>query len=799
MTAMLERPQETPADLPAPPDGPARRRGPGLRPWLMSGAVALAVCLAAASLHGVLEGWAWLPSVVLAVLAVELGTAAGRALNWPAAAGVLLGLAGLVASVTAMFLAPASLLGFIPGPGFTRALEPMLAEAEDTVVSQVAPVLANPGIVLVACLGIGLAALLLDTIVVPLQMPATGGAVLLAVVSVPAVIKPGSIGPWGFAAAAAGYLLVLGCAQWYLGQQGSIQASSADDAPAGPRPRPAAAGRVGRGTAIGAASVLTALALPLAVPGFNDGLFPEGARLNWLGVPTGLNPIVNLGENLRRPGALGRMTYATDAGTGLYLRSVTLENLSGARWRPSDTRGGNTGVGNIALPQIRALLTQGTVTTTEISTSSYTSPWLLAPYAPARVEGLEGTWNWDPGTLNIRGAAGTTPANQQYTVTSVAPRLTRSLLASADPSGDPAVDRVSTELPSDRPGIIRDTTAEVVGGLDRPFEQALAIQRYLRGPGFIYSEQAPVDGGYDQSGFGVVGAFLEAKAGYCVHFSAAMAVMAREAGIPSRIAVGYAPGRKTGETLVRDGVELTQYEIDSRDAHAWPELYFDGIGWVAFEPTPGRGVVPDYARADTAGHAPGQAPAENLEPGREAPAAAETAPAGPATSAEAPAGAPDRSGWAALPAACVLLALLGPMLLRAGRRRRRRAQLADPGTPGRQSAQLAWAETLDAAADYGQPAGGAESAREFETRLAGSGALAGTAPEALRRLRAEYERAAYADPQPRAGGPQAAPGPVLLADAEQVLAGLRAGAGWRQRLLARFLPRSLFRSRRDAA
>ncbi|MFD1214145.1 DUF3488 domain-containing protein, partial [Arthrobacter sp. GCM10027362] len=203
------------AGFPAPPDRPARRRFPDPGPWLISGAVAMAVCLAAASLHGVLEGWDWLPAVVLAVLAVELGTAVGRALRRPAIVSALLGLAGLVASTTAMFLAPASLLGVIPGPGSLRVLEPMLDQARDTVVSQVAPVLVNPGIVLLACLGIGAATLLLDTIAVPLQMPATSGAVLLAVASVPAVIKPSSIGPWGFAATAAGYLLVLGCAQWY--------------------------------------------------------------------------------------------------------------------------------------------------------------------------------------------------------------------------------------------------------------------------------------------------------------------------------------------------------------------------------------------------------------------------------------------------------------------------------------------------------------------------------------------------------------------------------------------------------
>ena len=71
-----------------------------------------------------------------------------------------------------------------------------------------------------------------------------------------------------------------------------------------------------------------------------------------------------------------------------------------------------------------------------------------------------------------------------------------------------------------------------------------------------------------------------------------MAVMARLEGIPSRIAVGYAPGRPTGATVSIGGQgALPEYEVDARDAHAWPELYFQGLGWVAVraDPVPRRG------------------------------------------------------------------------------------------------------------------------------------------------------------------------------------------------------------------
>ncbi|AUI51758.1 DUF3488 and transglutaminase-like domain-containing protein [Arthrobacter crystallopoietes] len=784
MTATLDRGQghgirsETPEYL-APDNGSRRRLPTGSGPWLMSAAIAAAVVLTAANLNGVIEGWAWLGNIFFTVLCVEAGTALGRALNWPAVAATLLGLGGLIGSVTLMFFASTSFLGVFPGPGTFRALEPMVDQAQETVISQVAPVLATPGIVMVACVGIGLVALLVDTVAVPLQMPATAGGGLLAVLMVPAIIKPNSLGAVGFVAAAIGFLLILGCAQWLGGD---------DQAPAGT----VRAGQFTRAASIGAAGLAVTLLLPLAIPGFTSGAFPQGSRLNWLGAPTGLNPIVSLGDNLRRPGAFGRMTYATDSTDPLYIRSVTLENLAGARWRPTDPDGvQRSGVERIGTRSTRELMERGEVTTTVISTGSFTSPWLPVPYAPAEVDGLSGNWTWDPRTLAIRGTGNTTSADQEYTVRSVEPVLTREGLESADSIDAPVVDDIFTELPDSMPDIIEETTDGVLDGLTEPYEQAMAIQSYLRGPDFVYSEDAPVDGGYDQSGFDVVGAFLEEKSGYCTHYASTMAIMARTAGIPSRIAVGYAPGDETGEVLEMDGRELTEFEIDSRDAHAWPELYFEDLGWVAFEPTPGRGAVPDYAQAEVA-PVPNPAEPENLNPraGPTLPLPSAGAEPEAGTGTEAESLAPRL--WSAAGAAVLLLALLSPMLLRTSRTRKRRTQLLAPAVPERESALLAWEETLDVAADYGEPSAPEESARAFNQRLAATGTLDGEPAAALERLRTGYEHAAYSNPQTPAQPPvNSRRWEDVMAVAEQ----LKAGSSWQQRLLGRFLPQSLFRRR----
>jgi hypothetical protein len=86
---------------------------------------------------------------------------------------------------------------------------------------------------------------------------------------------------------------------------------------------------------------------------------------------------------------------------------------------------------------------------------------------------------------------------------------------------------------------------------------------------------------------------LRSHAGFCQQFATSMAVLARIDGIPSRVAVGFTQGNRQ-----RDG----SWTITSHDAHAWPELYFSGFGWLAFEPTPradGQAVAPAYTLPHT--------------------------------------------------------------------------------------------------------------------------------------------------------------------------------------------------------
>lgn len=129
-------------------------------------------------------------------------------------------------------------------------------------------------------------------------------------------------------------------------------------------------------------------------------------------------------------------------------------------------------------------------------------------------------------------------------------------------------------------------TMDIVKDCETPIEKAYAIADYLR-DGFVYT----LDGAYPPEGRDFVSWFvLDEKQGYCTYYASAMAVMARLAGIPSRYAEGYCAVDNGTGTI----------EVTAEDAHAWAELYFNGIGWLEFDVTPGtayssRHIVPPNA------------------------------------------------------------------------------------------------------------------------------------------------------------------------------------------------------------
>ncbi len=742
----------------------------------------VAVLGAALSLNGVLRGWAWFMPLITTVVVVALTLAVLRALRAQPLIATLGSFATLAAVLSFIFCRQESLAGFIPTTETFTAVGRLIKRAAETVVSESAPVAPNAGIVFVVCACLGLLVILIDALAVPLSMPAASGIGLLAVMVVPATIKPQSVGVAGFIGAAVGYLLILGCSHWFA-PDARLQSGSGRGA-----------GQFRRSVITGGLALALTMTVPLAIPGFETGTFPQGSRLSPWGTSNGLNPMITLGNSLRSPTGSGRITYATSANAPLYLRSVTIDHFDGETWAPDD-RAGERRVGADRIETGYAVQGEVVNAVTSVNAGLFTSPYLPAPFAPASVNGLNGRWTWDPATLSIMSTETTTRA-QRYVVFSAAPRITSESLSQAT-SVPQGISEDFLRIPGNLPDIVRQTADTVTASAGSNYGKALALQKYLRSGEFIYSLQAPVQNGYDGNGLSVLADFLAVKSGYCVHFSSAMAVMARAEGIPSRIAVGYAPGRLTGESVALVGQgSFPEYEVDARDAHAWPELYFEGLGWVPFEPTPSRGVVPEYAtessvpsnlstNADekevlTTPAPPAAAPVPI--PGVESPSA------GSATTNPLPA-------IAAAAAGVLLLAgfLWSPRLSRTVLRRRRLNQKPpdETGIPGFKdpSPVLAWEELQDLATDYGVPSTPSETPRHFSVRLRSSAALGDSgglddaAHAAVASLTSDFERQRY--------GRMATPAPAAAGRIAVVREALRNNARWLVRFRADWLPPSM--------
>lgn len=130
------------------------------------------------------------------------------------------------------------------------------------------------------------------------------------------------------------------------------------------------------------------------------------------------------------------------------------------------------------------------------------------------------------------------------------------------------------------PSRVWDLARELTDEEDSLIGKVLAVENYLKNSGnFRYSK---IDASVTPSGEDYVDHFLfETQVGYCDNFSSAMVVLLRTLGIPARWAKGFASGEIIGE----EGDQQI-YAIRNSDAHSWPEVYFEGFGWLPFEPTP---------------------------------------------------------------------------------------------------------------------------------------------------------------------------------------------------------------------
>lgn len=768
---------------------PVQMAGPSAH-WAITCALVVLLVVGLGALGPLLRGSAWWFATAFIGAVVLCSSAAFRQLRVSPTYVPLASFGVLLAALTLLFGAGSGLLWLIPTGETLGIFEDLIRNGVISIEQQSTPAEAIEGIVFLLAVGAGLIALTMDTLAVTLRWPALAGLPVLIPVAVPGLIVEGGADPMALVLTGAAYLVLL---RVDVRLRRAAEANSPDRGRDAPRVitslQRGGPGPLWGSLAVGGIGIVSALVLSAATPEFTPGgLVGSGSSSRLFAA--GVSPMIDLGQDLRRPQAGPALHYETSATELPYLKLLTLDQFVGTTWTAmvnrSDTEDSrfNDNMDDLGAPPGLSDKVKTSTTRTDIVIDGVETTWLPIPTPATSVAGLDGTWYADPGARAITSSDSTTNG-QTYTVSALQVEPTAEQLR--DSSLDyPVTVESALDMPVPTPEIIRTTAETVAADAKSPYDSAVAIQKYLRSSDFSYDTESPVREGFDGGGADVIATFLEVKRGYCTHFASAMAIMARSIGIPARLALGYLPGEKADTTG-----DDRRYNVDSHDLHVWPELYFVGIGWVPFEPTPGRGSVPDYST-------PAAAQASELAPGATAPGTAPRSAAdrleeeaGTASAGTAQESGTDTLARAGLALSIVLLLLLLPGAGRQVLRGVRMRRLAS----GRGGPPQAWAELTDTALDHGIDVSERETARSLAGRLVPladpSGQPNSPVAAAIERLLVAEERAHYARP---GSGAQAADGRGLSDDLTLVLRALHSSATRGSRWRALLLPASLWPS-----
>lgn len=649
---------------------------------------------------------------------------------------------GALALVAAWTVLPESTAAGIPWKGTLDAAMSALSEANQKFGQVVAPVDPADGFVLGAVLGVGLVALMADWAAFRVRstwesvVPAFGLFVFTSLL--------GS-DRWQWWVIGAQVVAILGvvCTHWarvrvsstpWLGSRAST-AGGTQGAPAALSVAPLLSG----------AAMLTALAVGAALfigprlPGANDppliGVRDESDT--GPGKRTTISPLVDIRGRLTERSEREAFTVKTN-NQKAYWRLTALDTFDGQIWSSNDSyRKSGRELERVG-PRARAA--QDIVQ--EYSIKELASIWLPAAYQPLEIEGVDGvSYNAESGSAISKFP---TSDSLNYTVRSARPSFTRAELSMGQALA-PASLRSHLALPEGIPPEVQQLARDVVGaaGADNPFTRALALQDYLRDN---YQYDINIDQGHGRQ---ALSNFLfTTKRGYCEQFAGSYAVLARMVGLPSRVAVGFTPGDFDQAAGV--------YRVKGIHAHAWPEVFIEGAGWVLFEPTPGRGApgaesYTGVAEAQDTSGGQGQVPATTQVPSETG--GTQPPPPEGTTTTEVPNEAPGTGGGLARNLSKILLALVAiavvvglwlvfvPLIRRARRRRRRAA--------ARNAAErvlVAWTEADEALRLARARRRPSETLVEHARRAGGS--VPADARQALQRLASDATSASYAEVMP---------------------------------------------------
>ncbi|MCK9924406.1 transglutaminase-like domain-containing protein [Frankia sp. AgPm24] len=745
---------------------PARSRSG--RSWqLAQAALLLTVALAVAGEFAALfAGWTAWPVLAGAVLASAAATGAARRLSTRMDVRVVVSLAGL-----ATFLVVA-VFGWADGRavGGPRAALSGLRRGWSSLLAAGLPTDPRPSLLAVPVLLLWLATALAVTLATRSDTTLAPLAPLVLAFAVAASLLTLSDHP---PLATSTVLALAG-----LGFGLARGARRGDDAAPG-----LGAGAVLLGAPVVVVAVLAGITLTAVAPG--SGRFdPRTVHPQPVLAVAQLDPLAQVRPQLSAapPRALGTIRLASSNGRLPVDRVLTavLGDFDGASWRnldpylpvghtlpsdPDQKRSGQVATGTITV--------RGDVTLDHLDTA-------LLPVAgqPSRLRGTPTAFDARTGTLISTAPGGARGA--RYRFTAAVADMSPDRLADAVAGTGPSLARYRT-VPPGAPPQLAMVAARATAGAATPYAQLTALQRYLRDP-----TRFPYDlAGRPGHSYGALTRLLTSedpreRHSYAEQHAAAFALLARLRGFPTRIAVGYLLGPRTPG---RPGV----YTISQARAHAWPEVYLAGFGWVTFEPTDTSHLALELP-PDAAGQGTGRT--GNPPPTAAAASGRTTAP----LSALPTLDQRDADGQMSarhvvvvvLLAVLLVLGVLGPLAVVAekARRRRRRCRTGPPG----QRVAAAWREARDRLSEWGvSPA----ATRSVEEVLRDAAVLGSAVTEPLLRLAPLVSQALYDRGEPADG--DAAQAWELVVLLRQRIA---AAVWWPRRLRAALDPRPVLRSGR---
>lgn len=348
---------------------------------------------------------------------------------------------------------------------------------------------------------------------------------------------------------------------------------------------------------MGVSCVAAALVLPVFLPAIEDGLISwrsdqGGAGAFGSGSASGaasgqINPLVKLVPQLISQ--TEKELFRVRADEASYWRLLTLGNFDGTTWTD-----GSTEVTSIpssgGVPLQVAPPNPGRTVDQQFTITGLGGSELPLAGVPLTVqvqvpEGAQEALQVDPLTADVS-LQGDLQESFSYNVQGIVPdatfeELKRAPIAMVGPGSQYLeVPQLSEE--------VRQLAADWTKDAKTDIEKLAAIQGRLRGFDYSTEIDAPTSTDYLEE-------FLtETRIGYCQQFATAFALLARHLGYPTRVAVGFLPGKT-------DPANPDTYIVSGNETHAWPEVMFEGYGWVRFEPTPRReSVTPIYTLEEIA-------------------------------------------------------------------------------------------------------------------------------------------------------------------------------------------------------